>query len=135
MHTRAEYIADQLGPTAVEIYVGKCARKFIFGREDALFLSLEDDERLYLKQKIESIHIPPLEDTSKAQSILSPKVESLLDFLAAQTIEGFTGLVFVQQRAEAAVLAEIVSTHPRTRDLFRVGTFVGSSTSATRRQR
>ena len=115
--------------------MGRCARNFISGREDALYEKVDDDERLYLRQKVESIYIPLQPDPPIAQPKLSSKVESLLDFLAAQALEDFTGLIFVQQRAEVAVLANILSTHSKTRDLFRVGTFVGSSTSASRGKR
>jgi ERCC4-related helicase len=44
----------------------------------------------------------------------------------------FTGLIFVEQRVWVAALAEILSVHPRTKDLLRIGTFVGTSQSTKR---
>jgi ERCC4-related helicase len=44
----------------------------------------------------------------------------------------FFRIVFVQERALAAVLAHLLSVHPDTRDLFRIGTIVGTSAHSHR---
>lgn len=46
----------------------------------------------------------------------------------------FKGIIFVQERALAEVLTYLISVHPETRDLFRVGTIVGTSAHAHRAQ-
>jgi ERCC4-related helicase len=65
--------------------------------------------------------------------ILSPKVEALIDLLAAEADPGLTGLIFVEQRVWVAALAELLSIHPKLRGRLNVGTFIGTSNSSKRK--
>ena len=63
---------------------------------------------------------------------LTPKVQSLMNFLEAIGTAKFSGLVFVQTRAEVAVLSQILSMHTRMHSLA-VSTFVGASGFSSRK--
>ncbi|CZS99458.1 related to Dcl-2 dicer RNA helicase/RNAseIII CAF [Rhynchosporium agropyri] len=58
--------------------------------------------------------------------LVSDKVTKLVEVLLQETI-GFQGIVFVQERATASVLAHLLSVHPSTSEVFRIGVIVGSS--------
>lgn len=62
---------------------------------------------------------------------MSDKVEKLIDILTQEPL-GFSGIVFVQERAVVAVLSVLLSNHPSTRGRFRIGTIVGTSSSVNR---
>lgn len=66
---------------------------------------------------------------------LSQKVHLLIDLLSREATNDaeFTCLVFVEQRAYIACIAEILAIHSKTQDLLRVGTYVGTSQSTKRR--
>jgi ERCC4-related helicase len=78
-----------------------------------------------------------VDSESQALSLahISRKVELLVDVLVTEAEDNpaFTCLTFVEQRVWVAVLAEILSLHPQTKDLLRVGTFVGTSQSSKRK--
>jgi ERCC4-related helicase len=61
---------------------------------------------------------------------LSPKVECLIKFLVKEEKPGFSGLIFVQQRAVVSVLSQILSVHPDTMHRFKCASFVGLSNNA-----
>ena len=137
LYTRAVYIAGELGSWAVEIYLSKCVQKFSSrGEETALISStLEERERSYLKKKLDLITIQtPDQLLSPQQFEISPRLEALINILDTQSLLGFTGLVFVQTRAEVAVISHILSVHLQTQK-FSVGTFVGTSSYPGRKAR
>ncbi|KAL8908051.1 MAG: hypothetical protein Q9207_001030 [Kuettlingeria erythrocarpa] len=135
--TRAETIWTELGPWAADWYVDACVRKFQLGirGNPTDFGFFDDSEKVYLEQCLSSITTGSTEDDllSIADAFLSGKVLRLIDFLLSRRICAFTGLLFVRTRAEVAVLAQLLSTYPRTRALYKIGTFVGVSSSASRK--
>ena len=130
-------LMQELGPSAVDWYLHQCMAKFEKTVSDAeQLLDWSNDEKQHLlivmrKLPFQGLTPCPLLDIDR----LSRKVESLIDVLIseAQSNPNFTGLVFVEQRIWVAVLAEVLSVHPRTKDLFRVGTFLGASSSSRRK--
>lgn len=135
---KAQDLMLEFGPSATEWYLRQCMAKFEKTVCDAeQLLDWSNDEKQHLLTVLrklpfgEFVRCPPL-DINK----ISRKVESLIDVLVneAQDKPGFTGLVFIEQRAWLAVLAEILTVHPRTKDLLRVGTFLGTSASSKRKQ-
>lgn len=129
---------SELGSSAAEWYLHQCLEKFAKTVLDAEQLpACSNDEKQHLLGILKEL---PFQDTGPARLIdtnnLSQKAESLINVLAseAHSKPGFTGLVFVEQRAWLAVLAEILALHPRTKDLLRVGTFLGTSNSTKRKQ-
>ena len=75
---------------------------------------------------------PPIDLTISAdyRSRVSLKVECLIKFLVKEEKPGFSGLIFVQQRAAVSVLSQILSVHPETKHRFKCASFVGLSNNA-----
>lgn len=128
---------QELGQSAVEWYLHQCVARFEKTVSDAeQLLDWSNDEKQHLLNILRRLPFsgfvpcPPLSINN-----ISRKVERLIEVLIseAQDNPNFTGLIFVEQRAWLAVLAEILSIHPRTKELFRVGTFLGTSQSSKRK--
>lgn len=135
--SKSRDLAQELGLPAAEWYLHQCMEKFeksVFEAEQLLDWSNDDKHHL-----LAILRQLPFQELSPCISLdldrLSQKAELLIDILVkeAQDNPDFTGLVFVEQRIWVAVLAKIFSAHPRTKDLFRVGTFLGSSSSSKRK--
>jgi hypothetical protein len=136
--SKAEAMAEELGPSAMEHYVHQCVECFktMTQASDQQLCDLSTDERQHLLHVLQAlpaqhsatISVPILEN-------LSHKVSVLIDTLVTESIASpkFTGLVFVEQRVWVASLAEILTSHPRTKSLLRVGTFVGTSQISKRK--
>ncbi|CAK7217450.1 Dicer-like protein 2 [Sporothrix bragantina] len=60
---------------------------------------------------------------------LSPQVQKLIEILADHEAERPTGIVFVKEQPMAAVLAKIISIHPRIKSRYATGHVVGMSKS------
>ena len=135
--TKAGAMLEELGPSATDWYLHQCMAQFEKAAHgsDQVF-DLSSDEKLHLLTFLRKL--PFTESISMAQIPLdhiSCKVIKLIDLLVAEASGNpkFTGLVFVEQRAWVATLAEILSVHPQTKDLLRVGTFIGTSKSSKRK--
>ncbi|KAG9185235.1 hypothetical protein G6011_07779 [Alternaria panax] len=133
--SKAEAMAEELGVSAMEYYLHQCIARFekmILGSDQQL-LDLTNTEKQYLLKIFQGL---PLQNPAPIPATIieksSHKVNKLVDTLVAEAngTPGFTGLVFIEQRVWVASLAEILACHPRTRDLLRVGTFVGSAKSS-----
>ncbi|KAI4146772.1 MAG: hypothetical protein L6R39_003331, partial [Caloplaca ligustica] len=137
LSTRAETIWLELGPWAADWYINACIRKFqraVTGNPTD-FSFLGETEKIYLEQCLSSLlsGISEAESHSIDDVSLSRKVSHLIGFLVIQQTSDFTGLVFVRTRAEVAVLAQLLSMHPKTKPSYNVGTFVGVSASTSRK--
>lgn len=136
---KAKDMADELGLSAMEWYLHQCITQFqriVHVMSDYQLVDTSVHEKQHLLGILGSL---PLSDDTlrspRSVSKLSRKVEMLIDILLVESKNNaeFTGLIFVEQRAWVATLAQILTTHPRTRNLFRVGTFVGTSNSSKRK--
>ncbi|KAL8710357.1 MAG: hypothetical protein Q9220_005127 [cf. Caloplaca sp. 1 TL-2023] len=137
LYTRAEIIEKELGSWATDWYIAACVQKFQqdFSESSASLILLEDSEKIYLERCLGSIRqgIPEESVPTFKDANLSIKVLRLVDFLVSEQRPGFTGLVFVQTRAEVAVLSRILSVHPRVAEFYTVSTFVGASSLSSRK--
>ncbi|KAJ4343390.1 Dicer-like protein 2 [Ascochyta clinopodiicola] len=127
---------QELGPSAVDWYLHQCVARFEKTVGDAeQLLDGTNEEKVHLLHILRKLPFSESPTSSFSVDHISRKVEVLIDTLIseAQDNPSFTGLVFVEQRVWVAVLAELLSVHPRTKDLFRVGTFLGTSQSGKRR--
>lgn len=94
-----------------------------------------DAEKIYLMNILSQIKTAELSDASMMEpGALSPKIEKLIEVLAeeydadmARGEQSFSGIIFVEQRVGVSVVTEILSRHPKTKDIFRCGALVGSS--------
>ncbi|TQS38729.1 hypothetical protein Golomagni_00758 [Golovinomyces magnicellulatus] len=94
--------------------------------------SLENTEKKYLVKLLQQIALPKnTSSTFGRMPSVSDKVSKLIDILREQGTD-FTGIIFVQERAVVASLAELLVEHPSCREIVRVGKFVGTSMCSKR---
>ncbi|KZM18689.1 hypothetical protein ST47_g10058 [Ascochyta rabiei] len=136
LSNKSRDMMQELGSSAVDWYLHQCMARFEKTVCDAeqLFDS-SNEEKVHLLHILRKLPFSELPAPSLSVDYISGKVQVLIDTLIseAQDNPNFTGLVFVEQRVWVAVLAELLSVHPRTKDLFRVGTFLGTSQSGKRK--
>ncbi|KAH7090455.1 dicer-like protein 2 [Paraphoma chrysanthemicola] len=137
---KAEAIADELGVSVMEWYVRQCIAQYqdMVRAADSQLLEWSVNEKRHLLNilsQVASHDGGSVAPTMMSLDRLSSKVDKLVELLVrvANKTPDFTGLVFVQQRVWVAALAEILVSHPQTKDLFCVGTFVGTSQSSKRK--
>jgi ERCC4-related helicase len=136
--SKAKAMAEELGIAPMEYYLHQCMAKFegVSRVFDQQLFDLSTDERQHLLKILKGL---PFRDVVSEPSFilgsLSKKVDILVDTLVAEASgnPNFTCLVFVEQRVWVAALAEILTLHPRAKDLLRIGTFVGASNSVKRK--
>jgi ERCC4-related helicase len=135
--TKSGDMLAELGPSATDWYLHQCMAQFEkTAQGSSQLFDLSNDEKLYLLtilRKLPFSELIPMAHISLDH--ISQKVEKLVDLFVTEATDkpNFTGLVFVEQRVWVATLAEILSVHPKTKDLLRVGTFVGTSKSSKRK--
>ncbi|KAH8807749.1 ATP-dependent helicase dcl2 [Xylogone sp. PMI_703] len=124
----ASYIQDELGTWAAGYYIKESVKSYIWtwtqSRSSVAFLKLI--EPLAQSEACSGITVSDTID-------ISPKVEELIRFLEKQDQSRLYGIIFVDRRATVAVLQQVLSMHPRTQDILRCGTFVGSSNSTSKK--
>lgn len=133
--TRIEVMLRDVGPTALNWYIKECFNQLSSGLEQANSVWMpetSEKEKRHLTHILASIATTCTTPTNQPY-ILSPKTQLLLETLRAQADASFTGILFAEQRAIVATLAEIITNHPLTAGLFNVGTFVGNSNSSSRK--
>ena len=132
LYNRAMAIDKELGTAATDYYIHQCIEKFKRGTADGSFVieCLEDAEQRYLREKFSKVHIPNLgADPIVQNSVMTPKLRTLIEYLLGEEVQGFSGLIFVRTRAEVAVLSHMLTLHvPK----FTTSTFVGASSFAGR---
>ncbi|KAI9794264.1 MAG: Dicer-like protein 2 [Peltula sp. TS41687] len=135
---KALNIYMELGPWAVVYYISTSIEILRGGVQanDEQLSALNRPEQAYLLKVLEQVlqQATSLELLSLDNIEVSLKVGVLLDLLVSEDKPSFSGLVFVQQRATVAVLSELISLHPQTKNKFRCGTFVGTGTYSGRKQ-
>lgn len=130
-YSKAENIYRELGIKAAEYFVQSCVEKLVV---NDVVDEVELTEKLYIQKLLARLNVPtaagePMQDGPH----LSPKVRCLINFLKDASNRDFTGLVFVQTRASVAVLAHLLSIHVSTRNVFKISTFVGTSSIVRRK--
>lgn len=138
LHNRATEVNKEVGPQAAEGYIVSCKNKLDRICHDGSYYQLLDwtsKEKLHLQTILQHITNNPNESRSQAghDDVLSDKFQKLVDILVSIDAHRFTGLIFAQQRAVVATIASVLSTHPATKDRFRIGCFVGSSSHVARK--
>ncbi|POS86491.1 hypothetical protein EPUL_003703 [Erysiphe pulchra] len=94
--------------------------------------TLENLEKKYLAEVLGRVQIAnSSSSTFQGVTNVSDKVSKLIEILREQE-KGFSGIVFVQERAVVSCLASILTEHPLCRGIVRVGKFVGTSVYSKR---
>ncbi|KAI9793026.1 MAG: Dicer-like protein 2 [Piccolia ochrophora] len=132
----SQTMADELGPWAANYYIATSLGllRSALRSNDYIMAEWDHREKHYLLKVLDGIDCSKhsFKPTDEPLEI-SEKMNMLLEFLVQQHKPEFTGLMFADRRAAVAVLYQIITRHPRTRDLFSCATFIGSSNSASRR--
>lgn len=131
---KAEHILAEYGVWPTEWYIKTVVQRSVEAAESRadkfVLMGWSEDEKLYLRDTLAMIDLPS--DLGAIEGRVTDKVDKLIEVLLEQYHgdEGgkdFSGLVFVQQRVGVTILAEIIKTHPRTANVFNVGTLVGAA--------
>jgi len=129
---KAFHLRKEFGAWGVDCYLKHAIQKAIkFADEEdpeSMWMEWNNEEKRYLKSILSKITVP--RDIGPIEGRLSDKVEKLIEVLLGEYRDDggkFAGLIFVEQRVGVSILAEILKTDSRTKDIFRVGTVVGVS--------
>ena len=127
---KAAHIYSELGPWAAQRYLHLASSRLkdqINQLQNAMLGWQRDDQN-----NLQSLH-DHLRETRLTQpqtepnsSNISPKVKQLIEFLVSQHSSRTSGILFVDQRATAAMLQRLLSEHADTKHLS-YATFVGTS--------
>ncbi|KAF1736084.1 Dicer-like protein 2 [Beauveria bassiana] len=125
---RSRIIRQLLGPWAADFYIWKAKRSFLQNVKSTV-PSLDGwvpEEKLYVARILQDVAaLEPAPRPIGCDSI-SDKVGLLLRELIMHKGD-VTGIIFVQERATAAVLAALLHSIPQIRERYRVGCMVGTS--------
>ena len=137
---KAQHLLFEFGSWATDWFIGEAVRHSLrySNPDQELFdgdqeFGCVDGIQLHLRNTLKAVAIPT--DLGPVEERITPKVAKLLEVLLSEYVsekEGFSGLVFVEQRAGVAALAEIINCHPETKEFFKTGTMVGSSKQSKR---
>ncbi|KAL4865910.1 hypothetical protein BDV12DRAFT_187821 [Aspergillus spectabilis] len=133
--SRVVHISEELGIWAADYFIWASVEQLRARVHDhSLMLDLDNQEKKYLVGLLSKLPAPNIDvnSTDPADFPVSPKFQTLIDYLCKSDEQDFSGLIFVQQRTTVAVMAYLLSVHPLTRDRFRTGSFVGMSNSKKR---
>ena len=124
-------LCRELGAWAADYYVSGVvanATRVVEEAESTVgFWDIPGAEKQYLAKALRDVEVTRNAcDKPDGIPLVTDKVSKLIEVLLRKT-DLFSGIVFVQERATASVLAHLLSVHPDTRDRFRVGTIVGTS--------
>lgn len=133
LHSTTLKICSELGAWAADYYAYEVITKVMESADEAdTSLGVWDvtsAEKQYLARALKGVDIRSTCETPASIPLVTDKARKLIEILVRKSMTVmFSGIVFVQERALAAVLAHLLTVHPDTRKLFRVGTIVGTST-------
>ncbi|PSN68956.1 P-loop containing nucleoside triphosphate hydrolase protein [Corynespora cassiicola Philippines] len=133
--SKAKDMSEELGRSASDWYLKQCINayeKMVMASDVQLF-DWTSQEKQHLLRIFQGLPIPKVAFSDPLYlDHVSHKVKILIDLLVSEVSDSFTGLVFVEQRVWVSTLAEILMFHSRTKDIFRIGTFIGTSQSTKR---
>ncbi|RPB23077.1 hypothetical protein L211DRAFT_850096 [Terfezia boudieri ATCC MYA-4762] len=139
---KCAHVCEEYGSWPVDFYINIVINRYmqlVRDRGDE-FVDWLDEEKTYLKDILSEVDTYELSDASMMEpGSLSPKMEKLIEVLVeeyeadmARGEQSFSGIIFVEQRVGVSVVAEILSRHPKTKNIFKCGTLVGSSQNPAR---
>lgn len=134
--SKAEHVATQLGSWAADLFISLAAARLeqaVTTRRNIMF-GWDDEDQDYLHCILRVVCNHPAVSNKVTANVLdvSAKVRELVRFLGTLEKQKFSGIIFVEQRAIAALLCKLLSVHTHTRHLSCAG-FVGTSNNFRRR--
>lgn len=137
-HEKAKHIYEELGPWAADYFILESIARLrrVGETERERYFGCTNYEKAFLIETLSKIPAKGLQsDISAGNSRqISPKFARLVSYLVAEDQPGFSGLIFVRQRATVSVMHELLSVHPATKDRFHCAPYVGWSNPASRKQ-
>jgi hypothetical protein len=131
-------ICSELGAWAADYYAFQVIANVTKSAEESGtslgIFDVTSAEKQYLTEALRGVDIGGYTACQTPASIplVTDKVKKLIETLVRKSSATFSGLIFVEERALAAVLTHLLSTHPETRSLFRIATIVGASAHSYR---
>ncbi|KAF2458152.1 hypothetical protein BDY21DRAFT_319388 [Lineolata rhizophorae] len=129
--TRSEAIEAELGEWASRWYIKNVlSMRLGFIQEAApRFIQFSNEEKTYLHGVLSEIEDSIRDELAVGDFETSEKAAQLIELLCSEYRAQFTGIVFVEQRATAVALSNLLAAHPKTRESFRPAPYVGLSAS------
>ena len=137
LHATSLRVYAELGEWAADYYVAEVITNYLKKAEQNTgwgAWDISSAEQNYVENALRKVDLnSSVKDfTDRGTDYkVSDKVIKLIETLLQQPVKP-SGIVFVQERATAAMLCSILTFHPDTRDKFRVGTMVGTAASSKR---
>jgi endoribonuclease Dicer len=138
----ADEICSDLGEWAADWYINQ-VRKHADRTFPEFTLSSNESEKEYLLGQLSRVEITPVPDDDPEDILRrsSDKVEKLVDTLLEEKASfeenekemDYRGIIFVTRRDAVLALTEILARHPRTAQVFTVGSLLGESGNPRRR--
>ncbi|KAM3074333.1 Dicer-like protein 2 [Clarireedia jacksonii] len=126
----SDRIHKELGPWAVDHYISEVISNYTKKTTELDYIeNLTIAEKSYLSNVLKKVKVTqtPLTD----HSAISDKVVKFLDLILQQE-QTFSAITFVTERAMVRVLSSLLSRHPATKELLKIGTMVGTSVFSQR---
>ncbi|KZT27478.1 P-loop containing nucleoside triphosphate hydrolase protein, partial [Neolentinus lepideus HHB14362 ss-1] len=141
LHRTAMDICVDVGPWAADWYIETVLEQARTAGNPYhnIYSAWQNKEKKYLMDKLGQIAVTPASTCPEdLVAGTSDKVAKLIECLEQEKTEKeasneeYSGLIFVTRRDAVTALAEVLTRHPRTRDVFQVGSLVGNSDSSYR---
>lgn len=135
--TRARYIQEELGPWAADYYITESIERMTLSMysQQNRRLGWQDEQTIHILYNLGRIglSVPNSNSQIRKDMDVSNKCISMLHLLQKEYNNNFRGIIFVEQRVTASVLNHLLSVHPRTKNLFKCGIFLGVSTHQSKK--
>ena len=139
----ADEICSDLGEWAADWYIHQVCKNATDagGTFPEFAFTMNESEKRYLLGHLSRVEITPIPDDDPEDILRrsSDKVEKLVDTLLKEKAffeekkMNYRGLVFVTRRDAVLALTEVLARHPRTAQVFTVGSLLGESGNFRRR--
>ena len=128
----ADNVYDQLGLWATDHYLRAIVRRLkkVAGRPSALLSSVANERTNFLSKLLSNISLLP--EIPMTPEHTSSKVNLLTDFLLQEHSAHVNGIIFVERRCTAVLLAALLSKYPHISERYRLSPFVGLSGHSAR---
>lgn len=121
VYNRAVFVCREVGPWAADYYLSGTISRMLAEMETGN----PSPQFQYIGEgALQSIQIPALPEVPTQ---LTSKILTLLQILASHQQDP-VGIVFAQQRIVVSIMRQIISTHPLTKDRYRVASMIGTAT-------
>ena len=136
----AQCICSDVGPWAADWFICQVMDKTRQAANpyNIIMSTWSNKEKEYLLSILNRVVVSPISYEEEDIKDTSEKTNALIKCLLMEKVDAesnddpYNVIIFVQRRDTVIALAELLKCHPSTKDVFRVGSLVGSSESASR---